>query len=72
MTLAMPAEAAGFPSLTHEAAIAAQTLPPQRSFAPGSERLNHLFRAALKDGRIHPLYMPLLKYRLARAAPCTR
>ncbi len=27
------------------------------------ERLRHLFRAFLKQGRIHPLYLPLLQYR---------
>ncbi len=29
------------------------------------ERLRHLFRAFLKQGRIHPLYLPLLQYRAA-------
>ena len=29
-------------------------------------RLQHLFRNSLRAGRIHPLYQPMLKYRLAR------
>lgn len=31
-----------------------------------NERLSHLFRASLRNGRIHPLYLPMLKYRLAQ------
>ena len=33
-----------------------------------NERLCHLFRTSLKNGRIHPLYLPVLKYRHARQA----
>ena len=29
-----------------------------------SDRLSHLFRVSLRSGRIHPLYLPVLKYRL--------
>lgn len=27
------------------------------------DRLNHLFRNSLQRGRLHPLYLPILKYR---------
>lgn len=30
------------------------------------ERLRHLFRASLKLGLVHPLYLPLLQYRQAK------
>lgn len=30
------------------------------------ERLGFLFRGSLSQGRIHPLYLPLLKYRQAQ------
>jgi hypothetical protein len=32
-----------------------------------AERLSFLFRASLKDGRIHPLYLPILRYRHSQA-----
>lgn len=31
-----------------------------------NERLSHLFRASLKNATIHPLYLPILKYRQSR------
>ena len=30
-------------------------------------RLAHLFRASLSQGRLHPLYVPMLRYRGTRA-----
>jgi hypothetical protein len=33
-----------------------------------SDRLSHLFRVSLRSGRIHPLYLPVLKYRLLAKA----
>ena len=30
-------------------------------------RLQHLFRHSLRAGRIHPLYQPILSYRLTHA-----
>jgi hypothetical protein len=30
------------------------------------DRLRHLFRDSLKKGRIHPLYLPMLRYRQSR------
>jgi hypothetical protein len=40
----------------------------QRALAPDvAERLSFLFRASLKEGRIHPLYLPMLRYRHAQA-----
>lgn len=45
------------------------TTPPAPAVPPAiNERLCHLFRASLKIGRIHPLYLPVLKYRHAQAA----
>jgi hypothetical protein len=32
-----------------------------------AERLSFLFRASLRDGRIHPLYLPVLRYRHSQA-----
>lgn len=47
--------------------------PTEPGDLPGPESLNerlcHLFRASLKNGRIHPLYLPILKYRHSRIAP---
>jgi hypothetical protein len=41
---------------------------PAGGVAPSvNERLCHLFRASLKNGCIHPLYLPILKYRHAQA-----
>ncbi len=34
---------------------------------PAGERLSHLFRASLRDGRIHPLYLHVLSYRQAKS-----
>jgi hypothetical protein len=51
------------------AAAAADAAKPGKAIAAkADERLCHLFRDTLKDGRIHPLYLPLLKYRHTRAA----
>jgi hypothetical protein len=49
------------PDTQHDALQAA--LPPEVR-----ERLSHLFRGTLKEGCIHPLYLPMLRYRSARSA----
>ena len=36
------------------------------------KRLQHLFRHSLRAGRIHPLYQPILSYRLAHTKPGQR
>jgi hypothetical protein len=36
--------------------------------ATTSDRLSRLFSATLKQGRLHPLYMPLMNYRNAAVA----
>lgn len=46
-----------------------QPIEPLPAVPPAiNERLCHLFRASLRIGRIHPLYLPVLKYRHAQAA----
>lgn len=35
----------------------------QATATPELARLAYLFRASLSNGRIHPLYLPVLKYR---------
>ena len=39
---------------------------PEHASTGADTRLCHLFRATLKNGRIHPLYLPMLKYRHAK------
>lgn len=41
------------------------SLAPEAA-GPVEQRLAHLFRGSLKAGRIHPLYLPMLRYRQAR------
>lgn len=40
---------------------------PAHDAAAGRPRADHLFRASARHGRLHPLYLPLLKYRQAGA-----
>ena len=42
--------------------------PPRHMPPVADERLCHLFRASLRVGRIHPLYLPVMKYRHAQMA----
>ena len=51
------------PKAQSDEAVHQPELPPNVN-----ERLCHLFRASLKIGRIHPLYLPVLRYRHSRAA----
>lgn len=41
------------------------------TLSPANDRLSFLFRASLKEGRIHPLYLPMLRYRSAGTAADT-
>ncbi len=49
-------------------AQAATPSPAGELAAATGERLLRLFSASLKQGRLHPLYMPLLNYRGAGSA----
>ena len=49
-------------------ARAATTSPSGEPAAATGERLLRLFSASLKQGRLHPLYLPLLNYRGAGSA----
>lgn len=42
----------------------AEVTPP-----PGEDRLAHLFRHSLREGRLHPLYPLLRKYRQEAGQP---
>ena len=47
------------------------SVPATLSEAPvtgTNARLAHLFRASLSQGRLHPLYLPMLQYRQADLA----
>lgn len=52
---------AACPSMQAESTASPATLSPEVN-----DRLSYLFRATLKSGRVHPLYLPMLRYRLAR------
>ncbi|WP_374431981.1 hypothetical protein [Ideonella dechloratans] len=43
---------------------AAEPAPP-----PGEDRLTHLFRHSLREGRLHPLFPLLRKYRQEAGQP---
>jgi hypothetical protein len=42
---------------------------PAPPATPAEARLAHLFRAFLHEGRIHPLYLPVLNHRARHPAP---
>ena len=47
---------------------AVNSATPVLDLAATGERLSQLFSATLKQGRLHPLYMPLMNYRNAAVA----
>ncbi len=53
---ALPAPTQPAPLDTPPATLSAEAQAVQ-------DRLNHLFRTSLQRGRIHPLYLPIQKYR---------
>lgn len=48
--------------------IAAADITTPAALLPADDRLSFLFRASLKEGRIHPLYLQMLRYRSAGGA----
>lgn len=67
MSLMPPASAAPIEPATDHATTAGVSPAASSASPTAGERLSYLFRDSIRTGRLHPLYLPLLRYRNVRA-----